>query len=383
MLHTLALSVAILGAAAPDARAAGATIVVLHEADLAGEEGRLIEALRIYTRDLACEVRLQSAAPAQLSPERLDSIEKEAAGAGASIVLWAHRRDDGQALFYIFDAAARDLRETEVGRLGVDHAATEVALKARALLVRVARRAPVPTSSEGHGRPSAPEADRPSAIRAPSDPSERTAAPATPTAEPPPAPPSRPAPGPPVVAVHATPPAPPVAPRYAVGATFGLVSPLDTTWLRTGLVVTGAVRVGHLRSSSLWLSLDGAFMTRPHARVSGFDVSLRDVPLAAGVQAAWSSARTSFSIGPRASLHLLEVGASGADGRTGASRRFTTGLGGLARGEARLTHRLAATLGVSVEAVVPAQEFTAAGQRALSTGGVLVGATAGLVVLLP
>jgi hypothetical protein len=59
------------------------------------------------------------------------------------------------------------------------------------------------------------------------------------------------------------------------------------------------------------------------------------------------------------------------------------GLGGVASGELRLSDRLRATLGMSVEGLVPTQEFTVASQPALATGSILLGATAGIEVLIP
>jgi hypothetical protein len=383
VLRILSLVVVILGVASPEARAASTTITVLHEADLAAEERGLIEALRIYTRDLDCQVLVRGDAPTVITPETLEQLERGAKETGASIVVWTHRRDDGQTLFYIFDVASHDLRETEVPAGGVDGAAMEVALKARALLVVVDRR-PAPTSSHAPGGTSDAEAT-PSTPTVP--PPESAAPPGgarAPSASPPPhAAPSAPESGAPTVEAHRSPEPAAVVPRYALGATFGVVSPLDTTWLRSGLVVSAALRFGRLGSGRLWLTLDAAFTNQPHAQVNGFEVTLRDVPLAAGALARWSSSRAGFAAGPRASVHALEVDASGADGRTGASRRYTVGLGGFARGELRLINRVSGTLGLSIEGLVPTQEFTIAGQRVLTTGSVLLGATAGVVVLLP
>jgi hypothetical protein len=383
-LRLVALSVVVLASASAPVLAAGKIIVVLHQASLATEESRLIEALRIYTRDLECRVRVSNAAPVVLTREALEHIESEATAEGAAIVLWTNRRDDGQDIFYMFDVSTRDLRETEIVPLGVEGAATEVALKARALLALADRRTAA-TASQNNGDTSGADGERPARTGAATLPNNggrtteappRTAAPAALSV-----------PGPPSVEAHVearpAPDSSPIVPRYALDASLALISPRDTTWMRAGLVVTGAVRLGRFRSPRLWLYLDGAFTNRPHAQVNGFDVTLRDVPLAVGVQAEWSSKRTGFAIGSRTSFHVIEVDATGSDGRTGAAWRYSAGLGGLAHGEVRLSARVRATLGVSVEGLVPTQEFTVAGQRALGTGSILIGATTGVVVLIP
>jgi hypothetical protein len=378
MFRTVALTAVVVGLAAPGVRAAGTTITVLHDADLAVEEGRLVEALRIYTRDLACRVRVRGAAPTVLSPEALEQIDGEAASDGASIVLWAHRRDDGQTIFYIFDVRGNDLRETEVPSLGVDHAAIEVALKARALVVLVEQRVAAPASSRDDDGASEAEARRPSPVAAPKEPTatENVASPSPP----PPVPPTS---SPLSVEAHPVREPSPVSPPFALGAGLGLITPLDTTWLRAGVVVTAAVNLGRLRAARLGLYADVALTNRPTAEVNGFEVTLRDLPLATGLQATWYSTRTSIAVGSRTSLHVLDVDASGADGRTGASRRYTVGLGGIARGEVRVTNHLRPVLDVSAEGLVPSRSFTVAGQRALATGSILFGVTAGVVVLIP
>jgi hypothetical protein len=265
--------------------------------------------------------------------------------------------------------------------LGVERAAMEVALKARALLVLADTRGEA-TSSPRDEKASAAEARRSSPAAGTKEPSAEEGAPASggPSL---PAPPSLAASGPPTVDARPAPTPSHVVPRYALDASFVLISPLDTAWMRMGLAVTAAVRLGRFRTSHVWLALDGALTNRPHTHVNGFEVTLRDLPLAAGIRAGWSSPRVGFVVGSRTSLHILDVDAGGSDGRTGASRRYTVGLGGVASGELRLTERLRATLGISVEALVPTQEFTVAGQRALATGSVLFGATAGIEVLIP
>jgi len=380
----VALTIVVLTFAASRAGAVGTTVAVLHEESLAVEEGYLIEALRIYTRDLPCRVRVVNVAPTVLTPAALEQVEREATREDASVVLWAHRRDDGQATFYMFDVRAHDLRETEMAPLGVERAAMEVALKARALLVLVDARAEA-LSPPRDERTSGAEARRPSPAAGTRVSSAQEGAPAS--GAPPlpalPAAPSLAASGPPAVEAHPAATPSHVVPRYALDASFVLISPLDTTWMRMGLAVTAAVRLGRVRTSRVWLALDGSLTNRPHTQVNGFEVTLRDLPLAAGVRAGWSSPRAGFVVGSRTSLHVLDVDAGGSDGRTGASRRYTVGLGGVASGELRMTDHLWATLGVSVEGLVPTQEFTVAGQPALATGSVLFGATAGIEVLIP
>src|SRR5262245_53357901 len=120
--------------AAP-ARADGPAVLVLQSgAALAAEHDRLVEALRIYTRDRDSLVLTEAGAPAQPTPGAVAEALARARARGAAIVAWAGRRADGAAVYYVLTAARGDLRETEIAALGAERTAVDVALKVRALL---------------------------------------------------------------------------------------------------------------------------------------------------------------------------------------------------------------------------------------------------------
>jgi hypothetical protein len=345
------------------------TVLVLRgPAALASEDERLVEALRIYTRDRDCRLVVEGEAPAMLEGRAVADVLARARRAAATLVVWVGRRGDGRAVYYVLGTASGDLRETELAPLGAERTAVDVALKVRALL----------------GRPLAPDADanRP----APDAGTSAPAAPAAPVA-PVPAPPARPAEETTLVARPEPPPReePPLAPeRVALGAAYGVFLPTDTTWTRQGLVVSAEARVGRLAGAPVSLLADAGLVNEPTHLIRGYEVTLADVPLglAALVRGRWG--RVGAACGPRAGLHILDVSAeeNAAGGRRGASRRYAAGLGGRVEADLRLFAHMKVFLGATFEALIPKQDFTVAGAPALGTGGLMVVGTAGVAVLI-
>jgi hypothetical protein len=385
--------VAVAGAAS-EARAAE-TIVILRQPELANEGEMLVEAMRIYAGNLGCEVRDQPGAPLVLDVDALDRLQSAARDAHADFVLWPGRPAGGHSLYYTLDLSTGDLRETEIGAAGPETAAEEVALKVRAL-VSSRRRSTAPRPSAGARAPegaAAPASGGPGALAetttTPPAGAEPPAAPAAQAQAPPSVPPptaegARAAPAASLVATATPPPssgAPRRPSRVELGAGFGITSPRDRTWLRNGLVLDASARLGS--RSRVWAYVEGALTTRPSAEVRGFEVTFRDIPVTAGARFRIAMTHGNVVLGSRTSLHLLDVTAAAPDGRAASSRRYGLGLGAEALAEAGLGYHLKAFLGVSLEALVPSQQFTIAGQPAVATGDVLYGATAGLSLALP
>src|SRR5438132_3346692 len=93
-----------------------------------GGEVVLVDALRIYTRDLGRIVRLGGRAPSTLLPEDLAQVAAEAGD--AEVVVWF---GEGPVLFAL-RVATLELRQTPVEADDPQQAARALALKVRALL---------------------------------------------------------------------------------------------------------------------------------------------------------------------------------------------------------------------------------------------------------
>jgi hypothetical protein len=363
--------------ASAEAHAAAPSVLVLQGgASLAAEHERLVEALRIYTRDRDGLVLTEPGAPAEPTPAAVADAVGRARARGAAVVAWAGRRAGGAAVYYVLTAARGELRETEIAPLGPDRTAVDVALKVRALLPAGAA-APAPATASASATDGAAP-DEPPSREAP--PPARAPTPAAAPAPPPPAPTD-------VAARVVVAPAreePPLPPqRFALGAGYGLFLPSDSQWRRGGLVLSAELRLGRRADAPLSAFVDGAILEHPTRALRGFDVRLADVPVGAGVLLRSRWGRWGAALGPRASLHVLDIEAESHEGRAGGARRYAAGLGGRLELDLRLFAYMKASVGASLEGLIPAQEFTIAGQPALSTGHFLAGVWAGLGLLIP
>jgi len=278
----------------------------------------------------------------------------------------------------VLDVAEHDLRETEIEPLGAERAAVDVALKVRALLFRRRERASLadaaPPSAVATSPVVAPLAspavDVPavatSVVAAPAVTSPDVAAPAVAT---------------PAVVVARPSAERPVRHRLGLSAAYEAIDPSDRTWQRHALQFGVALRLGRGKLLPLSLFVDGAWSTRPATTVSGFSVTMSDVPIGAGllVTRAWSA--VGVAAGPRASLHVFDISARD-DNRSGSSRRYAVGVGGVARADVSLTTYMKVYLAASIEALVPKQQFTIMQQSAVDTGAMATGISAGFEWLL-
>jgi hypothetical protein len=362
-----ALLLATIVAATSDAQPRASTPTVLvprAPSALAAEEERLVEALRIYTRDRDCRLIVEGDAPTTLEGRAAAELLARARRADAALVVWAGRRGDGHAVYYVLGTASGDLRETELAPLGAERTAVDVALKVRALLAQPLARAPESARAEPDaGAPAAP----PPAPAAPPPPPPAAPADATLVARP--APPAREEP-------------PPPPERLSLGAAYGVFLPTDPAWARQGLVLSAEVRVARLAGAPVSVAADAGFVSTPSRLIRGFEVSLADTPLGLGALVRGHWGRVGAACGPRVGLHILDVTADAGAGRGGTARRHAAGLGGRVEADLRLFAHMKVFLGVTFEALVPKQEFTIAGAPALGTGDVMVAGTAGVALLI-
>jgi hypothetical protein len=310
-------------------------------------ETLLVDALRIYTRDLGRGVRLGGRAPATLLPEDVAQVAAEAGD--AEVVVWF---DDGHVLIAL-KVATQELRQTPVEADDPQQAARALALKVRALLtLREEAWMPAPTPS-------------PSPLPTPTP---------TPSPSPPPPPPPPLAPPPP-------PPAPPpVAHRtwVEITAVYGLMVPTNPDWLRHGLTLRVAMPVWRLA-----IFADVAFTTAPTVAVDGSAVTARVWPVAIGAQFKLERPQWAISGGPRLSLQIVAAEARAANGQVGSALRYSAGLGAVGEAAWKFARHVALLLSISAEALLPRQELAAGGKSATDLGWAQFGFNAGLLISIP
>ena len=358
------------------------TVLVLRSSDFATEEQHLLQALRIYTRDIDCRVQVSGRAIPLSDSAALETIARQARAESAELAVWANRRMDGTPVYFLLSVRDLDLRETEIAPLGSERAALAVAMKVRTLL---SQRASGDAAAPGTGiapspSPSRATADagpRPPPVPAVDDATRRAGATLPPTV---------PLTGPPrslaPPSIRAVSPeaAPWSAGRLGLGAAYGVVSPLDPTWLQQGVWFSAALRVGH---DDVHLVADVAILAAANATIQGFATRLRDLPLGLGLRRRWQLPGVMLAAGPRLGLHAFQASATSTDGRSGWSRRLSGSLGAIAELTLPLGPHIAARGGLSLEGLIPIQKFTVTGQEVLNTGPLLFGANVGLELSFP
>jgi hypothetical protein len=174
----------------------------------------------------------------------------------------------------------------------------------------------------------------------------------------------------------------PAAPTWlALGAAYGVVIPRDLAWLRQGLLLSAEVRLG---PGPLFVVADASLTFRTDNAGPGYTVSLDDLPAGLGLWRRWTSGRWGLAAGPRAGLHVFHVsGVELNDGRRGAVRRVSAGLGAMARVDFSLRDTLRIYGSASLEALIPARNFTLSDTQVLATGPGLAGCFVGLLLAVP
>jgi hypothetical protein len=336
-------------------------VLVLSSAPGRAREQVLVDALRIYTRDLGRVVRLGGAAPAALDPETLARRAEETRE--AEVLVWFGERG-GVPVLYALRVATLDLRETTVDAEDPQQAARALALKVRALLTA---RGPSINDVWAVAAP----APTPSPTPEPS--------PEPPPAREPPLPPA-PTPSPVAVAVAAqASPAPRARDRIEVEALYGAMVPTNVAWVRHGLTLRLSAPWGRLPVA---VFADAAFTTAPTVSVDGHPVTARVWPVGVGVALRLKRPRWQISGGPRVSLQIIDATAT-AGSQSGSARRYSAGLGALGEGAWIFSRYVAAVASITVEALVPRRRFQAGGPGATDLGWVQFGFNAGLFVIIP
>lgn len=325
-------------------------VIVLHAARLDREEDAVLQALRIYTRDLDRAVIAAGDAPEDTSRATLKRTGDYARARNAAVAVWIERQRDARLLVHVLDTREMDLRAVEVGVLGLADAAEEAALKVRATLSRPPR----PPSTDAAGaNPSA----APGAVHTTS----------TTTGE------SRELAGAPLAAQAAKPL------QFELAATYGVVVPAAPAWWHQALGVAVAYRV----SSRPWLFvMDAAWTTGPAHTLANRQVRFGDIPLGLSAAWVWSFQRVSLAAGPRAAVHVYDVTEEAMDGGTGEAHRVGVGVGGLVRTAFRLSRRTLVALAVHAEGGLLRQAFSANGDTQITLGTSMLGTEVEFAVAL-
>lgn len=389
------------------ASARTATVLILNSRHFVADERRLEEALRIYTQDMGIRIIIEGEAPASIEDDALDALARQAQQDGADVVVWASRRSDGTAVYYVMSVREKDLRETEIANPVGSRAAETVALKIRTILVRQSLPPAADATGVNGARPSPSQPPRATddsftanggEVGGPhtsSGPVNGLGSPASAPApahsdgDAPPAPEGSAgdAPGKRAAidgAISAPAPAAGAHPRRrplgSFEVAYSAAFPFDRAWYRQGLTVTAEVRLGR---ESLHAFVDGTLTSRPQVPGANFTVNLRDLPFGAGMLWRWEINRLSLAAGPRAALHVIQAQSTLADGNAGSARQWSAGLGAVGRIEVRWLERVRFGLGVAGEALLPARTYTVAGTPAIRTGAFQVGLLVGVALLIP
>jgi hypothetical protein len=386
-----ALVCAIVIIACASSAIAGGPIAVLTGGGDPRREAVLVDALRIYTRDLGRTVRIAGAAPSAFDADAIAGVAAQARGDGDEIVVWFGEREREPVLLALV-VATGELRETGVERDEPLRTARALALKIRALLTTEAPR-------EWSVPPEA-RAVREQAAQA----SEAPPAPPPAVANPPPAATNPPpvATNPPPTVANPRPPsaqptaaAPPLAPstatlnrpvarrrgdRVELHAEYGVVVPTAPTWFRHGLTVRVAVPLG---SRPLALFADAAFLTAPTTTVDASSVTTRVWPVAVGVALRRTRPRWQLAGGPRVSLQIVDAAVNAADGRVASARLYSAGVGLVGDVRWLATRNIAVVASLSAEALLPRLQLAAGGNAATDLGWAQLGANAGIVFSAP
>jgi hypothetical protein len=357
----------------PSVASAQRSLRVLTNPQAAARETVLVDQLRIYTRDLGREVRLGGPAPFTLDAVELERVAADARRDGDEVVVWFGERN-GAPVLLALRVPTHELRETPVEPEDPSRTARTLALKVRSLLSSTAAQ-PDPTwSVPPEAKPVLSGAEGPPPAPTPTPPEQGPdlAAAIAPTPAPAPAPA-------PVAEVHAAPPRPTSRVYLDLGAAYGVTVPTSTDWVRHGLTVRLAAPWGRLPAA---VFVDASFTTAPTATVDGSPVSARVWPIGVGVAWWLHRPRWQLTLGPRASLQIVDASATAPDGRSGSALRYAAGLGALAEAGWLFSKWVGGTLSVTAEALVPRLAFAAGGPNQTDLGYFQIGVNIGLIVSL-
>lgn len=388
-LAKLFMMLCVLLALTQPAQADAKRILLLHHAAWRKEEWALLEALRIYTRDLDGAIVSADAAEEQTQTvgyRALSSVAEQGKKASALAVAWFF--DDGGLRLYTLQVATMDLQIMVVQpRDDLDVAAQTLALKLRAFLLQATEQKlsstsfpPISSENEPASRRTAKEerAIAPIPIDEASPASQsKTETTALDSVS------QRPLPKTTTLVLTSEPISPSLPPakpqrpiHLEVGFGYGLDVPVETRWLRHQLVLRTALVLSRFPIS---VELDGAVATQPSVDFSPYQVTIADSPIGLALSIRLVRPRFVLAVGPRASLHIIQAELGGADASSGPFWRFSAGLGATAHGRLRLLRFLSLQLSVLAEGNIPRQKFTVGGVAAADLGSARFGSSLGVL----
>lgn len=319
--------------------AAGGGLLLLASPRFTEAEQALVEALRIYTRDLRVSVELGGQLVGRGPIAQAADL---GARDGAELVVWFDGEVDAPALF-AYRVTSGELRATPATpRDDPDLCAQTLALKLRALLVSrhedLRDWSPAPASAAGGGVGLVVEAGR-----------------------------------------VGTAPAPARAVELEAGAAWRFELPNEPALARHAL----SARLGlSLVRLPVDLALDGGYAFRAESAGAAGRAGVADIPIGVGASLRLRRAWYQLSAGPRLALHLLTVDASTPDGRAATQFAAAAGLGGGVEARLRLGDRAALFLSAAAEALLPRHRFLVDNSAFLDLGPYLLQLGAGVVVRL-
>jgi hypothetical protein len=315
----------------------------------AGEKARetvLVDALRIYTRDLGRTVVTGGTAPSAIDPAEIERLAADARRDGDEVVVWFGR--ERPVLYALRPDAAAEVRETAVEPGDPLSTARTLALKVRALIAPHVDEAvwAIPPEMAASAKAETPSVE--------------VEEPPPPPLPPPPPPPTetKPMESKPAAAVTAA-PARPRRTWLELGAGYGFVTSEDARWIRHGFAVRLAVPLSRIFA----LSADASFfVVDPSATVGGSTVSARVWPVALALSARIRRPRWQLEGGPRVSLQIIDVTAK-EPGRTDEKQLYSAGLGAFVQAAWLFSRHAALVANFGVEALVPNQHLDVPGAQ--------------------
>jgi len=317
-------------------------------------EGALLEALRIYTRDLDVPISIRRIPAGIADEESKSEFALRHCVSEANLVLWWKADNSSLRVLYCANKQEEDLPVSATDELPVT--VQTLALKVRGLLVEA-----MAAEKIARSRKVAPPTNLGSTL--PLSPSK---APDT------------------VVAAKALSLPPPARlAKIDRGVEAGAAYTLGTTTATEGFRQGLSLRLGVVFSS--WpaaLEVNGMILSRVTRAAAQNTISVRDVPFAISLSPRLERGKWLFSAGLRAGIHFLTTEAKSWDGRPGASQNLSFGLGTVEQIRYAIWQQYCLHLAFSNEALFPKQRFTLDHQEALQIGRLQWNLSLGAVVRL-
>jgi len=326
---------------------------LLERNDRPPAEAALLEALRIYTRDLDVPISIRRLPARLASDDAKRGFALLQCDPRASLVLWWKSDDSG---LRVLDCATK--RETLLPVFPTDELPVTVqilALKVRGLL---ADSLSALSTTQGRNPAVPPQNKEPEAP--PKDPVSR-------------------------VKAEAPPPKPPALneARPDRGVDVGAGYVVGTTSTKEGFRQGLSLRLGVVFSS--WpaeLEFNGLILGRLRRQGPESSILVREVPFAISLSPRIERGKWTFSMGVRAGVHFLTAEGTNRDGRVGAFQDVSFALGTTEQLRYAAWRRYGLQLGFSNEVLLPTRRFTLDREEVLRIGLLQWNLSLGVVVRL-